>query len=364
MREMSYRQLFAGLSLALLLLGFPALGFGQTTFTVPFSYQIGGPVPTSVQYNVGQQTPGIALTLTTDSATWVSASLDTNITPSVLTISVSPTSLQAGTYNSTIQITSSQGSLVFNVTLTVTGAAGTLTLSPTAFTFTAVAGGVTPASQTLTVTAQTNISANAQASPGTSCNSTWLTLSPTGNFTAGTSNSNFTVSVSQSGLTAGTTCTGTISMTTAGGAQTATVTLNVTAPTVSGLTLSSSALTFNAAAGGAAPASQTLTVTAQTNTSATASVSEGTCTTVSWLSLSPTGSFTAGLLNANFTVSVNPTGIAGGTTCTGTISMSTAAGTQNASVTLTVTGLTTSTLTVSPSSLAFSAIAGGAAPRR
>ena len=100
---------------------------------------------------------------------------------------MSPTSLQAGTYNSTIQVTSSLGSLVFNVTLTVTAAAApTLTLSSTAFTFTAVAGGAAPASQTLTVTAQSSTSATAQASEQSCTTSNWLTLSPTGNFTAGT----------------------------------------------------------------------------------------------------------------------------------------------------------------------------------
>ena len=45
-------------------------------------------------------------------------------------------------------------------------------------------------------------------------------------------------------------------MTARGGTQSATVTLNVTAPTTSGLTLSSSALTFSAVAGGVVPASQ------------------------------------------------------------------------------------------------------------
>ena len=360
MREKSYRHVIAGISLFLLLLGLPALGFGQP-YSVPFTYQIGGSVPAAVQYGISG--PSVTLTLVRDSATWVSASLSSNTTPSTLTISVSPTSLQAGTYNSTIQVTSSLGSLVFNVTLTVTAAAApTLTLSSTAFTFTGVAGGVAPASQSLTVTAQSSTSATAQASEQSCTTSNWLTLSPTGNFTAGTANTNFTISVSQSGLTAGTTCTGTISMTSAAGTQSATVTLNVTSPTTSGLTFSSTAFTFNAVAGAVAPASQTLTVTAQASTSATAQSSEQSCTTSTWLTLSPTGNFTASTANTNFTISVSQSGLTAGTTCAGTISMITATGTQSATVTLNVTAAATSVLTFSSSALTFNTVAGGAAP--
>src|ERR1035441_4549864 len=360
--EWRFPQVVALIPLFLLLLGLPALGFSQTSFDVPFTYQIGGSVPAPAQYDVFSTTP-LALTLITDGASWVSASLSSNTTPAVLTISVIPAGLQVGKHTSTIQITSSTGSLIFNVTLDVTAAAaGGLTLSPSAFTFNAVAGGAAPASQTLTVTAQTNTSATAQVSEQNCTNSNWLTLSPTGSFTASPTNTNFAGSISQSGMTAGTTCSGTISMTGASVPQTPTVTLNVTGSTAAVLTLSPSAFTFNAVAGGAAPASQTLTVTAQTNTSATAQVSEQSCTNSNWLTLSPTGSFTAGPSNTNFTVSVNPSGIASGATCSGTISMTAASVTQTANVTLNVTGLTAAGLTLSPSAFTFSAVAGGAAP--
>jgi trimeric autotransporter adhesin len=351
----------ASFALLLLLLGLPALGFSQTQFQVPFTYQIGGPIPASVQYDVFSANP-LALTLTLDGATWVSASLSSNTTPSVLTISVNPTGLAVGEYTSTIQVNSSQGSLVFGVTLDVTAAAGVLTLSSSGFTFNVVAGGAAPASQTLTVTAPSSTSATAQASEQTCTNSTWLTLTPTGTFTAGPSNTSFTVSINPSGLAAGTTCSGTISMTAASVTQTASVTLNVTSSTTTGLTLSSSAFAFNVVAGGAAPASQTLTVTAGSNTSATAQVSEQSCTTSTWLTISPTGNFTASPSNTNFTISVNPTGLTAGTTCTGTISMTAASVTQTASVTLNVSGSTSLGITLSTSALTFTAVAGGAAP--
>lgn len=365
MRETSYRHVVAGLSVILLFLGLPALGFGQNTFSVPFSYQIGGSVPGPQSFTITSPS-SVTISLVTDSATWVSASLSSNTTspdaPASLNISVSPTNLQAATYNSTIQVTSSIGSVVFNVTLTVTAATTNLTLSSSSFTFSAVAGGVAPNSQTLTVTAQSSTSVTPQTSEQSCTTSTWLTLSPTATFTAGTSGTNFTISVNQSGLVAGTTCTGSVSMKTSAGTQSATVTLNVTAPNTSGLTLSSSALTFSGIAGGAAPASQTLTVSASTSTSAIASASEQTCNISNWLTLSPTGSFTAGASGTNFTVTANPSGIAGGTTCNGTITMTTANGIQTASVTLNVTSLSITGLTVSTNALSFSATPGGAAP--
>ena len=360
--EWRFPQVVAVIPLFLLLLGLPALGFSQTSFDVPFTYQIGGSVPAPAQYDVFSTTP-LALTLITDGASWVSASLSSNTTPAVLTISVIPAGLQVGKHTSTIQITSSTGSLIFNVTLDVmAAAAGGLTLSPSAFTFNAVAGGAAPASQTLTVTAQTNTSATAQVSEQSCTNSSWLTLSPTGSFTASPANTNFTVSVNQSGMTAGTTCSGTISMTAASVTQTATVTLNVTGLTTAGLTLSPSAFSFSAVVGGAAPASQTLTVTAQTSTSATAQVSEQSCTNSNWLTLSPTGSFTASLANTTFTVSVNQSGMTAGTTCNGTISIVAASGTQTVPVTLSLVYVPPAVLTLGPSAFTFSAVAGGAAP--
>src|SRR5207245_5013471 len=135
-----------------------------------------------------------------------------------------------------------------------------LTVTPTSLTCSAVTGGAAPAAQTLTGTAALDTPATAQVS-GLSCNSTWLTISPTGSFTAGSSGTFFTISVDPTGLASGTKCSGVISMSAASGVRSATVTLNVTAaPT---LTLSASALSFNAVAGGANPAAQTLTVAAQ-----------------------------------------------------------------------------------------------------
>ena len=178
----------------LLLLRFPATGLGQTAEDIPFTYQIGGSVPAAIQRDLYSQ-PSVTVTLVPDGASWVSATLSKPSTPCVLTISVVPSNLQAGRYTSTLRVDSSQGYLLYNITLDVTGGSGTggLTLSSSSFTFNASAGGATPASQTLTVTAQSSVSATAQASQQNCTGSNWLTLSPTGTFNAGTTGTSFTI---------------------------------------------------------------------------------------------------------------------------------------------------------------------------
>ena len=162
MRKLCFPRLIR-IPLFLLLLGLPALGLAQQTFAVPFTYQIGGSVPKTQGYNVTGD-GALSLTLLRDSATWVTATLSSNVTPSVLTIGVAPAGLTAGRYTSTLQVTSGVESLIFNITLDVTAAASSLSLSSASFTFNAVAGGTASASQTLGVTAQTTYSATAQVS--------------------------------------------------------------------------------------------------------------------------------------------------------------------------------------------------------
>src|SRR5260370_1197316 len=208
-------------------------------------------------------------------------------------------------------MTPAAGTQSATVTLNVSApTASGLTLSSSALTFNAVVGGTAPASQTLTVTAQTTTSATASASEQSCTTSNWLTLSPTGNFTAGTSNTNFTVSVNPSGLAAITTAPGTTPITPAARTPSSALTLNVPARRASGLPLF---FFFNDTAPTEIeplPHPHALPIPAQPTPSATASASEQSCTTSNWLTLSPTGNFTAGTSNTNFTVSVNQSGLA------------------------------------------------------
>ena len=126
-----------------------------------------------------------------------------------------------------------------------------------------------------------------------------------------------------------------------------------------GLTISVQSLSFSATVGGTAPAAQKFTVTANRSTrfSVSASVQSG---RTNWLSVSPEGNLTT---NQTLTVSVNPYRLSAGT-YGGSILISANNRTTTIPVTLTMSAHTTPppTLSVSPTSLTFSATAGGAAP--
>jgi len=130
------------------------------------------------------------------------------------------------------------------------------------------------------------------------------------------------------------------------------------------LTLSSSALSFKAVVGGAVPASQTLTVYGGSATSATAQVSEQTCSAVNWLTILPSGLFTPTPAGKPFAVSVNPAGMTAGTVCSGLILMIASSYTQTVAVTLSVVAPPVGgNITANPPGpLSFSYTAGGLLP--
>ncbi len=120
------------------------------------------------------------------------------------------------------------------------------------------------------------------------------------------------------------------------------------------LTVNPSALAFTAVQNATVPASQTLTISASSRVSfsASASVQSG---GRSWLSISPSGSLTT---NRTLTVSVNQSGVTPGS-YSGRITLASNGRTTTVPVTLTVNA---PTLNVSPTSLAFTATAGGSNP--
>jgi trimeric autotransporter adhesin len=295
---------------------------------------------------------------------WLTLSPTGNITASPantnLTVSVDQTGIAAGTTcTGSISLTTDSATQTVTVTLTV---GGPLTISPSTLTFSGTAGGTAPASQTLTVSAASSVNATAQASEQTCTSSNWLTLSPTGSFVASATAATFTVSVNQSGIAAGITCSGTISMVANSITETVNVSLDVTSAASATLTVIPSALTFNYVTGGTAPSAQAVTVTAQSNTNVTAQASEQSCTTAIWLAVIPSGSFVAGPTNTNLLVSINPAGIAAGSTCNGAISLSTASGTQTVPVTLNVTAPPSAQLSLSVSAFSFTAVENAVPP--
>ncbi len=345
--------------------GLTITGLTVSTNALTFSAIPGGAAPPSLSFDVmapsyvnatlqvTEQTCASVNWLTiSPSGTFLAGPAATTVTVSVNQAGFSVGNLCMGT----ITVSTSSGTQTVNVSLSlISTPTSVLTVSPSSLTFNAAAGAAAPASQTVAVTAYFDTSATAQVTEQSCANYPWLTLSPTGTFTAGVTATNFTVTVNPSGIAAGTTCTGAIVINPVSGVRMVPVTLVVAPVVATQLTFDSSTLNFDAVVGAAAPPSQTLAVTAAANTTVTAQVSEQTCTTANWLSLTPTGSFTASQSNSTFTVSVDPSSFTAAAACTGTISMVTSSGTQTVPVTLSVTTPVSlaPAITALPTSLSF-----------
>ncbi len=93
--------------------------------SLAFGYQQGGTVPASQNLSVTSSTSStIGFTDSTSGASWLSVSRTSGSTPSSIGVSVNPGSLAAGTYNASVQVSSSFGSVTVPVTLTVTSSGG------------------------------------------------------------------------------------------------------------------------------------------------------------------------------------------------------------------------------------------------
>jgi uncharacterized protein (TIGR03437 family) len=266
--------------------------------------------------------------------------------PATLSVSMAPNLLAASTtpYTATIAITTVSGTINVPVTLLVTPAGTPVLLGSPASTRFVYSGGAAPAPQTFNI-GGTDLPfppiAGSVPVATIATTASWLTASQAGNVV--------TLTANPTGLGNGAYWT-TVAVTAAGYANSPfqyPVTLvvgNGIGNTNGPLTISTSALNFTAPY-----ANQTLTVTAASPTTASVSVGVQTCTsTPNWLSISPTGGFSAGTTGTVFTVSVTPSGIATGTTCNGTITFTSGASTQTVGVTMTVGNSVSGNVTVTP----------------
>jgi uncharacterized membrane protein len=275
-------------------------------------------------------------------------------------------SLANGTYNATIQISSSGASnspVNLSVTLTVGPVSSpAISLSPTSLTFNGEVGGSNPAAQDVSVS---NSGGGSLASPTTSITygsgSGWLSVQTQG------SSAPYTLvnQTSISGLSAGT-YTATVKVSSSGASnspQSYTVTLVVASSGSPTISLSPSGLTANMSGTCSGnPATQDVTIsnagggTLSTPTFQT-SYSQGS----GWLNPSITGSSAPYTMQVEFQ---NTCGLALGT-YKATIAVSSSGATNspvNLPVTLQVGSSSSPTISLSPNSLSFSGTVGGSNP--
>ncbi len=226
-------------------------------------------------------------------------------------------------YNRALSAAEIQAEMAIPVSAVPPSSPPAIGLGPTSLSFTGVQGGTNPAAKTLSITNTGGGTLSWTASD----NAAWLSLSPASGTTT-TETDAATVSVNLSGLTAGT-YNSTITTTASGATNTpktvpVTLTVTAVAPTSPTISLSQSSLTFTGGQGGTNPAAKTLSITNTGGGTLSWTVSDN----AAWLSLSPASGTAPGSATAN----VNMAGLA--------------AGTYNATITVTGTGATNSPRTV------------------
>jgi uncharacterized protein (TIGR03437 family) len=219
----------------------------------------------------------------------------------------------------------------------------TLTVSPQTLTFTNIPQNSISQPQNIAVSANQATTVVVQVNP----NSTWISV-PSNVLNISATPSVLAVTVNTTGLNIGT-YVGSFTISVSGQSSIqvpVTVNLTVGLPT-GGVTATPSSLTFTAQQGatGSTPASTTVQITSsgsQFNYNISATTTGG----LNWLLL---GSTTGQTGDAGFTVSANPTGLAGGT-YTGNILVQSITTTASINIPVTLTVNSNATLTVTPAS--------------
>jgi hypothetical protein len=346
----------------------PNLSVSPTTLS--FTYQIGDTIPAAQTISVASGAPGLSYSASASGGSWLTALPVSGTTPGSVSISISPEGLTAGVYSGDVifQATGAGNPpQIVTVSLTVIDpTAPQLTATPSSLTFNYTIGAPAPAAQSISI----GTSGSVLSYIVTAYGGVWLGVTAASGATPGASS----VSVDVTGLAAGT-YTGWVSITANGAGNTpliVPVSLNVVTRgrprlatkstlavtgTLPNLTVSLFSLSFIYQIGGATPAAQTVSAAASDGSalSYTASASGD-----SWLTALPVNGTTPGSVS----VSISPQGLAAGVYTGHVIFASSGAANlpQVVTVSLTVTGSPSPTLTAAPSSLAFSYQAGGPAP--
>jgi uncharacterized protein (TIGR03437 family) len=170
-----------------------------TPVSLPFAYTAGGTVPAAQDVQITNSGTGTLAWSATASASWISLSAASGTAPSTLSVSVSPAGMSPGTYNGTVQITSTGSAnspVSVAVTLTITAPPASLVVAPQAIAFQYTAGSAGPPAQDISITNGGGGALSWTASSG----AFWAVLSATSGNTPGT----LSISVNPANLAAGT----------------------------------------------------------------------------------------------------------------------------------------------------------------
>ncbi len=340
----SMKKLAAEISMPVLSVN-PAIGTSPTSLS--FTAQQGGGNPATQTLTISNTGGGTSSWNANESMTWLSLSSASGTGTGTVTVSVTTGTFTAGSYSGTVMLSATgASSVIVPVTFTVTTAplSPAIGASPASFSFTAQAG-VNPAAQTLTI----SNTGNGTLSWSAGDNAVWLTLSPA----SGTGNGPVTLAVTTATLTAGS-YSGLITLTAPGvTAVTVPVALTITtAPVPPAIGTSPTSLSFTAQQGGGNPTAQTMTISNTGGGTLSWSASPNT----TWLAVSPTSATGNGAVTASVT-----TGILTAGSYNGNITLSaTGASSMTVPVTFTVTAVPT--ISLSPTSLTYTAAQGGTNP--
>ena len=271
-----------------------------TPASLSFAGTAGGANPAAKTLSV-TNTGGGSLSFTaTDDASWVTVTPGSGSAPRDLSVSVDTTGLSAGTHTATVTVESagvSGSPKQIPITLTLDPPIPVLSVSPASLSFSAVAGGASPASKNLTVSNTGAGTLNYTVSD----NAAWLSVSPG----SGTAPGTVSVSADVTGLAAGT-YNGSVTVTSSGSTGSpATIPVTFVVDPPPNLSVTPSSLSFSGSVGGANPAAKTLSVA---NTGG-GTLNYTTSDNASWLAVTPASGTAPGTLS----VSVDTAGLAQGT---------------------------------------------------
>jgi uncharacterized protein (TIGR03437 family) len=333
-----------------------------STTSLSYTYQVGGSIPPNQNVTPTSTTPGLPYTVAASSqGNWLNVNVANAVTPSPVSVSVTPVGLPAGTYTGTISfnaVGAANNPQTVTVTLTVTNNPS-FTATPNPIVFNYQVGQALPAAQTVSVASGGTPLGFTISSTGTANNVNWLL---TGTASGTTTPATFTVGVNPTGLPPGV-YSGSVSLTSTGGTAQLTipVTLNVSNVALLNLPTSISFTSVVITQPGQSGPSQTITVTS-TGEAVTYSVTASTTTpaNTNWLVVGATSGPASSATPSSFIVAVNPLGLAPGT-YQGSLLVHSTNGNPDVTIPVTLT-ITSGNLTVSPATLNFTQAAGGLAP--